>query len=464
MNLEKFKAYFSNNGDFWRAFKNKEVFLDLPKNATEKKDLVAQVFDSIRNKTYYPSTPIMHLTRNKGNGVSRVIPVFSIKDYCVYYYCIKVFEEKIAYNRVPNTFGGWTLGGVIRESEESEMAVKQIESNNLEDLVADFYDVSLNEYSFNPLAWIRAYGDMNAKLYATAKSNSYKYVAELDVANFYDSIRLDILELRIREIADKQNQEEISLLFHFLNYWNRRANLYNRQVVGLPQDAMADCSRILANFYLQSYDEKVYELCIKEGAVYFRYADDQFIFADSKEKLKFIIFKISQDLNYFSLNINQKKVSIRTTEELISHRSFEIFDILAEQETRDNRDSVEHFVDRMLDVLNEGEGDALKGKGNPLLSRALFCSALRDIEPTKKDALIKYYFDESYLENVKSKHFGKIYDLLSEGEKKLFIQKLENLSEKLFHNAFHYEVISFFDNLNLNTDKIKKRIKDIEEI
>ena len=459
---EKFKAYFRNNSDFWRAFKNKEIFLDVPKSVAKKEELILHIFDSIKDKTYYPSTPVMYITRNKGKGVSRIIPVFSVKDYCVYYYCIKSFEEKIAYNRIPNTFGGWTLGGVIRGSEDDEMIRRKGDYDSFEEFLAEQNGVSISEYSFNPLAWVQAYGDMNAKLYATAKLEDYKYVAELDIANFYDSVRLDILETRIREITGVENQEEVSLLFHFLNYWNRNVNLYGKQVVGLPQDALADCSRILANFYLQPYDEYVFDLSQKEGFRYFRYADDQFIFADTEEKLKFIIFKISQKLNYLGLNINQKKVVVRKTEELISHRSFEIFDILKEKDTKKDVDAVEKFVDGYLSMLDKDGLKNIKERGNPLLTRALFCPALASIELLRKAKLKASYLDDEYLEYAKATHFEKIYNFLSDEEKLLFIEKLALLSDKLYHNAFHYEVISFLNKIGINSSNIKKRIKELE--
>ena len=69
----------------------------------------------------------------------------------------------------------------------------------------------------------------------------------------------------------------ITLLFYLLNQWNRRNTGLHPQAVGLPQDALADCSRILSNYYLQRYDKFAENVCAKAGALYFRYADDQMI-------------------------------------------------------------------------------------------------------------------------------------------------------------------------------------------
>src|SRR3989338_6929790 len=186
--IKKFKQYF--NRDFWRAFQDKQSFFDIPKNENDKDSFVENLYKEIEERTYYPSVPRCYIDRDKGNGVTRIVPVFEIKDYCVYYYCIKKIEDKIAYNRVENTFGGWTLCGLIRKSEDDEMEKKKENCKRYEDSIAELSGISVSEYSFNPAAWAKEYGDLNAKLYATASDSDYGYVAELDIANYYDSVRL----------------------------------------------------------------------------------------------------------------------------------------------------------------------------------------------------------------------------------------------------------------------------------
>ena len=403
--IKKFKQYF--NHDFWRAFQDKQSFFNIPKNKIEKDAFVEKLYREIEERRYYPSIPCRYIDRDKGNGVTRIVPVFTLKDYCVYYYCIKKIEDKIAYNRVENTFGGWTLGGLMRKNEDDEMGKRRKDFNHYEDFVAELYGISVSEYSFNPAAWAKAYGDLNAKLYASAKEGNFKYVAELDIANYYDSVRLDILEMRIREIVNEEHADIVSLLFHFLNYWNRNVNLYNKQTVGIPQDAMGDCSRILANFYLQPYDKIVYELCKQNNCKYLRYADDQFLFAEDKDKLHVLIFKVSKKLNSLGLSVNQKKVKIRTTEELINNRSFRIFDLLREDKDRRDKNKVEQFVDCYLGLLDKSGLANIKDNGTPLLNRALFCPALENIDFSKKTKLIGCYLDDDYLKNARATNLEK---------------------------------------------------------
>jgi len=460
--IKKFKQYF--NRDFWKAFQDKQSFFDIPKNKTDKDSFIEKLYTEIQERRYYPSIPHCYIDRDKGNGVTRIVPVFTLKDYCVYYYCIKKIEDKIAYNRVENTFGGWTLGGLMRKSENDEMEKRRKNFNRYEDFIAELHGVSVSEYSFNPAAWARAYGDLNSKLYATAKTKKYKYVAELDIANYYDSIRLDILEMRIREIVNEEHADIVSLLFHFLNYWNRNVNLYNKQTVGIPQDAMGDCSRILANFYLQPYDKIVYELCRQNKCKYLRYADDQFLFSEDKNKLHILIFKVSKKLNSLGLSVNQKKVKIRTTEDLIKYRSFKIFDLMKEDKNKKDKNKVEQFVDYYLNLLDKSGLDNIKDSGTPLLNKALFCPALKDIDFSKKTKLISCYLDDEYLKNCRAVYLEKIYKLLNKNDRHQFIKKLNSFSRKLIHNAFHYELLNFYGKNKIDSQLVWKRIKKLSKI
>src|SRR5688572_5487011 len=115
MNKQDFSRWF--NKDFWAAFKNKTLPIEVPKTLEEKTKLVNEVFEFISSARYAPKIPETELIMNKGYGVARTVPVFSIHDYCVYYYCIKELEETLCVNRTPNTFGGWSLGGKLRKKE-----------------------------------------------------------------------------------------------------------------------------------------------------------------------------------------------------------------------------------------------------------------------------------------------------------------------------------------------------------
>ena len=124
---------------------------------------------------------------NKGHGVARTVPVFCIEDYIVYYFYIKELEDIISGNRTEHTFGGWTLGGKLRKQEDLDVQFDTGFSNA--------------RYSFNPRAWTAAFGEFNSLLFSQLETDTYTHVLQFDLSNFYDCVRLDILERRIREDA-----------------------------------------------------------------------------------------------------------------------------------------------------------------------------------------------------------------------------------------------------------------------
>jgi hypothetical protein len=205
MKWESFRKWF--NRDFWRAFKSKSIPLCIPPTREERSRLVREVYESILSARYSVDIPETEIVINKGHGVARTVPVFSVKDYIVYYFCIKELEPILAVNRTQNTFGGWALGGKLRCLEEDDLG--------------DGFGEYDSRYAFDPKAWSAAFGEFNSLLYAQLDTLEFSYVLQFDLSNFYDSIRLDILERWIREESDSSKGWIIALLFYFLNQWNR---------------------------------------------------------------------------------------------------------------------------------------------------------------------------------------------------------------------------------------------------
>ena len=102
------------NRSFWKACTRSVFPIKILKTQADKTALVESVYNDVVSARYAPGIPEAELVMNKGFGVARTVPVFSIRDYCVYYFCIKELEDVLCGNRTPNTFGGWTLGGQLR--------------------------------------------------------------------------------------------------------------------------------------------------------------------------------------------------------------------------------------------------------------------------------------------------------------------------------------------------------------
>ena len=423
--FEQFARWF--NRDFWRAFKEGSFPIYLPQTNKEKNDIIHKVYSNIKSSRYAPSLPEAEIIINKGQGVARVVPVFCIEDYCVYYFCIKELEDILCGNRVDNTFGGWTLGGKLRKKEHCDIECE----------ATDY-----GRYSFNPLAWVKAFGEFNALLYAQLDTDKFSHVLQFDIANFYDTVRLDILERWIREDSPRDKGYIVSLLFYFLNHWNRCNTQLEHQAVGLPQDALSDCSRILANYYLQKYDVYASQVCAEYDALYFRYADDQMILLNDTNRIEGILLLLSKCLDRYGLRINQKKVHIWENIELQKHRCRSLHSLFSEKGDNEIPERVRQFVDGYL-AIEETDMNNTWNRGMPLLNRMLWAN-LESLQPEIFELVMKRFTSKSYLltaERQKMKRISELNALRKRAPN--FLDILKRLGSESVHNVFHYEVLAF---------------------
>ena len=430
--FDEFLGYFNEGkgGNFWKTV-TKDSLIPL-ENIPDKKALLKEIYYEISSGNYSPNKPRGYILINKGQCVVRLIPVFSIKDTCVYFYCTKKIEALIYGNRVPNTFGGWSLGGAIRCDERRELA--EVVASLLSYEMSDGSTVSLDESfeyampaSFNPLAWKENWSEFMRTLYANSRADVYEYVAELDIANFYDNINIDTLEKKLESLSKDRGVN--SLLFSFLKNCNlgyMEAKVSNK---GIPQDEVADCSRLIANYYIQDYDEDMYNLCNEYGAKYFRYADDQLILAQSKAILEEIVSRASVMILKYGLCFNHRKVKIMKKSTFEKQFSFEWFI------NRKEMKSVDAPTLNQDIIFYQENKKKLRNNGISVLLRILTLAPA----DTNSDA-IKFIKREitktKFLASSKltSWQLTKIYGLLDTNEKSDFVAELKAKSQVILQN------------------------------
>ncbi len=446
MKWEEFRRWF--NRDFWKAFQNRTFPIAVPTIAAEKEAKIKAVFEAVKSARYAPSIPEAEIVINKGHGVARTIPVFCIDDYIVYYFCIKELEQVIAGNRTEHTFGGWTLGGELRRLEDADVALD--------------VGYSSARYAFNPRAWTAAFGEFNSLLFAQLVTGAYTHVLQFDISNFYDCVRLDILERSIREDAPAEKGWIIALLFYFLNQWNRRNTGLHPQGVGIPQDALADCSRILANYYLQRYDRFAAGVCAKVGASYFRYADDQMILVKDTKGIDGIMLLLTRNLDRHGLRVNQKKVDIWTVKELQRHRCREIQAIFANK--GDNKDPrlVRKFVGAYLNLSEKRLADSWN-RGLPLLNRLLWAN-IESLPAKSFNRILTRLMAPEYLLRADKDKLVRVHQLNQMRTKPTNLRsRMKKLGQYSVHNAFHFEALGFARQIR-SRDLVRFFEKRIDEL
>lgn len=433
------------------------VINDLRVHSTKKQRLpfLNNLSIKLKKHEYFPGIPLTVKEADKGLGVARQVPIFTLEDYSVYYYCVRKLEHVLAKNRISGTYGGWSMGGKIRRLENS-------------DEPSTYYQLT---YSYNPAAWAKYYGDFNSRIYAKIKELEaaglqHYIVYEIDIANYYDNIQLAILENKIRRDSDYSESGILDLLMYFLGYSNRLVTKYQKRSVGIPQDAFGDCSRLLANYYLQDYDHFMSELTKKHGATYLRFADDQILFVPDDETGRAIIQIASRRLARLGLNINQKKVIRRTLSELYTYRSFAINDIFKEPGAKKQPEPVNEFAKETFNAINS-DPDSLKERGYPLIRR-LITSEYNLLDSPHRTKLMRHIFDEEFILSNRAYNMFSAYTKMGDDEKSDYIRLAEALSAQCKHSAFHYELLAFYRKAGLQTEALENRIselrKDIYEI
>ncbi|HSR06909.1 MAG TPA: reverse transcriptase domain-containing protein [Bryobacteraceae bacterium] len=425
MKPDQFKRWF--NRSFWKVFKDQTLPIRIPETLTEKAALIDTLYDAISSARYAPSIPEAEMVMNKGHGVARTVPVFCIEDYCVYYFCIKELEDILSVNRTPNTFGGWTLGGKLRQAENADIECELTE---------------YGRYSFNPRAWTHAFNEFNSLLFAQLDQGNYSHVLQFDLSNFYDSVRLDTLERWIREEAPSEKGWIVTLLFYLLNQWNRRNTGLHPQSVGLPQDALADCSRILANYYLQKYDQFAEAICTDNSALYFRYADDQMLLLNDSAIVERLLLLLTRRLDRYGLRVNQKKVDLWTAAELQEHRCRAIQSIFKESGDSQDPALVRRFVDAYL-AIPKSDLEKAWNRGLPLLNRLLW-SNLESLPKSLFQAVLVRLSSDEYLLRADHKKLARVHQLNRSRIRPIDLAlRLRRIGEQSVHNAYHYEVLAF---------------------
>lgn len=421
---------------FWRKLKESIVPFD---KTPDKDAFLNELYEEITEFSYNPRSPREYIVINKHNGISRYVPTFSRKDYCVFFLCIKLLENEIAVNRVDGTFGGWTLGNPIRLKEEQE--------------ILELEYVPFN--TINELSWVQEWHSFQNIAKVHRDSDDWQCFINLDIANFYDCINLTILERKIRHIIPKSKQDVVTLLFHFLQNWNKKLEGYNLKTVGIPQDEIGDCSRVLANFYLQDYDLIMNKICEELGAKYIRFADDQIIYAKDFQMAKKILFEASKELLKINLNFNSSKIKeFKSKATFDAYWSFDIFEFLRD---KSDKTSINKGIKKYFECLDKN----IQFRDNSVLKRILSVES-KLIEPKHRHKLISMFFNPDFLAKLSVWHFKRIRQFIDNDIE--FFGELDKMVSTVPFNSYHYNLLAFYKKERTDYDctEIKKRIEELK--
>lgn len=137
----------------------------------------------------------------------------------------------------------------------------------------------------------------------------YQYVIESDIEDFFPSIDLDIMEKILRDCLPAADTAILQLLSKMIRAGYVLNGQYHHRTQGLSQGA--PLSPVLANLYLDKFDERMAEL----GAKMVRYADDFVILTRSRDIAEKLLASSQECLAELKLTINSEKTSIHPIKE-----------------------------------------------------------------------------------------------------------------------------------------------------
>lgn len=388
------------------------------------KNMLNDLYEEIIANNYAPQSPEKYLYLHKTLYVARIIPILKAKDEAFYYFICKYLEDDLTEARVKNTFGGWRLGKELKTKEKE----------NIEDICYAYG-------SYNPALWSKYWKEFVNISRVFSESNDFKYVLKLDISNFYDSINLNILKSKLIESIPKKKIWAIDYLSYFLSYWNKKIDNYSPRSTGLPQTQFGDQSRLIANFYLQSYDQAIMEICQKYNAEYVRYADDQLIFLKNDEYQE-IMLTVNQELNKIGLNLNASKSKILSIDELSKYYLY------SEQKQLDERKYDLSFDNFYKLYVYEKRNIRYDTYIKRILSKEIGLKKFN----FKNQLIIKsIIFEKEFLLFLDARLIKTIYKNLSNDEQKRFIDILLKILPETLFNSYYYALLKFFKDVKLTT-------------
>lgn len=425
---KEFLKIFSSNF-YKKVLKESLVSFKIKTTKSEAKRNIVDAYHNLLNFNYNISAPQEYIYLIKNRYVSRIIPVFTIQDEAIYFYLCKRLEDDISINRVDGTFGGWRIGNSIKALEDEEL-----------EYVVNSYDPSL---------WLKNWKDFQKYIFTNLQKYNYKYALKLDIANFYDSIDINLLSRKLYKCCSKEKYDIVELIIYLLKYWNKKYSNYNESNIGIPQNEFGDQSRLLANLYLNDYDVAMEQICINNNCKYSRFADDQIILFDEEEQINDIMLVCNDELRKIGLNLNAGKVKKFKKDDLIK---FYLFNQLEKLDLKKYDEASTEFFE-LYDSGKEIRSDTF-------LRRCLTIG-LKKFSLSNRNRIMSIITSEDFIIKCGVQHLSKIYINLTLEEKEKFLETLFEMFKKIKFNGFKYIVITFAKKNRLN-EFVNHCLKEME--
>lgn len=245
---------------------------------------VEQLIDEISTSTYHPH-PVERFYIPKKDNLARPIVLLYFTDLLIYQAICNIIME-VTRQKYSPTFNNTSFANIPNSEQQTYKHMQ-------------FHPWGLQWKKFKNK--IRSY-----------YNSGYKWIAEFDIASFYDTINHSILKaiLELNEIDDQL----IELLQYYLSEWSKSGSILPKNV-GIPQGP--ECSAWLAEIYMLELDDKFNNTSL--NVRYLRYADDIRIMAKCELECQKAITLLDLQCKDYALIAQSSKILICELDERKIH-------------------------------------------------------------------------------------------------------------------------------------------------
>ena len=183
-------------------------------------------------------------------------------------------------------------------------------------------------------------------------NNGYKWVVDLDLEKFFDTVNQDLLISIIRKTVNED--KVVSLIRKYLQAGVLVNGVFEKTEKGTPQGG--NISPILSNIMLNELDKELE----KRGLQFVRYADDCIIFTKSKKSAERVMENITKFIETkLRLKVNKTKSKVDRLWR-IKYLGFSFYQAKGKIEIRIHPKSVTKFKDKIRDITSRSNAMSME--------------------------------------------------------------------------------------------------------
>ena len=183
-------------------------------------------------------------------------------------------------------------------------------------------------------------------------NNGYKWVVDLDLEKFFDTVNQDLLISIIRRTINED--KVVSLIRKYLQAGVLVNGVFEKTEKGTPQGG--NISPILSNIMLNELDKELE----RRGLQFVRYADDCIIFTKSKKAAERVMESITRFIeNKLRLKVNKTKSKVDRPWR-IKYLGFSFYQIRGIIEIRVHTKSIDKFKDKIRRITSRSNGMSME--------------------------------------------------------------------------------------------------------